>query len=358
MRSTRNAFAQLFRVVLRRFFSCLLGAVFLLLFFPCGPLYAEKTDALIESISFAKEGNNRESISFKLNGQYIPQMSAIEGNGAPKLVFDFLNTRHSSAVKGIINSQGQLILAIRTGMHSNPQKTRVVVDLADAKGIGYDFSHEFLKKDNVLKIIIFYAQEKGGKKPPPNHKQPHEAQSGAENKINPPASTPKAALPETVIKEDAPVNEAEGERKNESSSESAFATSTPPESQELPVPSPAQTEIHTISFEHSPETGDSIRMQVSNFHPPVVFGIEGPQPSIICDFQNTVIGNSIEELLPLQGEYISQIRVLKDMPTQKVRIILELIPNRSYNLKQVFYKEDGLFVLYVKATDAAKKEDS
>lgn len=358
MKNTRSPLAQFFRSSLRTFLSCSLGAVFFLLLLPCCPVSAEETGALIEHISFAKEGNNRESVSFKLNGQHIPEMSALEGNGAPKLVFDFLNTRHSPAIKGKINSQGNLINAIRTGMHSNPQKTRVVVDLAAANGAGYDFSHEFLTKDNILKIIIFQTREKNEKKTPLKSEQAHKTQTGVKNKINEPVPPPKASPSEAIKKEVASVNAGERGQEDESLPPPSSATSHPPEPQAPPVSSPAQTEIHTISFEHSPEMGDTIRMQVSNFHPPVIFGEEGPQPSIICDFQDAALDNSIKELLPLQGEYISQIRVKKDMPAHKARIILELIPNRSYDLKQVFYKEDGLFVLYIKAADTIKKKDS
>ncbi len=357
MKNTRSPLAQFFRSSLRPFLSCPLAAVFLLLLLPCYSVVAEETGALIEHISFAKEDNNRESVSFKLNGQYIPQMSALEGNGAPKLVFDFLNTRHSPAIKGKINSQGNLINAIRTGMHTNPQKTRVVVDLAAANGAGYDFSHEFLTKDNILKIIIFQTPEKNGKKTPLKHEQAHKTQTGVKNKMNEPGSPPKAPPPEAIKKEVASVNAGENGQKDESLPPPSSATS-PPEPQAPPVSSPAQTEIHAISFEHSPEKGDTIRMQVSNFHPPVIFGAEGPQPSIICDFQDAALDNSIKELLSLQGEYISQIRVKKDMPAHKTRIILELIPNRSYDLKQVFYKEDGLFVLYIKAAETIKKKNS
>ncbi len=81
------------------------------------------------------------------------------------------------------------------------------------------------------------------------------------------------------------------------------------------------------------------------------------QPSIICDFLDTEIEEKIAEDFSFQGKSISQVRIEKDRTAHKVRVIIELFPNHSYDLKQLFYKEEGLFVLFVNVSDAEKRAD-
>ncbi len=116
----------------------------------------------------------------------------------------------------------------------------------------------------------------------------------------------------------------------------------------LPASSPLL--IKDISFETSPEEGEKVIFDLVNFHAPVVFGIEEGTPSIVCDFLDAGVGDTIPKIIPVKGEFVRQIRVEKDVKLRKIRVVLELVPNRHYDLQQIFYKEESRYVLFVKSS--------
>lgn len=306
----------------RRTFHLMVLAVVLFLSFPAPLFCAAESGALLEKITFNQQSSSRETIAFKLNGPYLPTIFAIKGE-APKVVFDFYDTRQSLAVKGVMKSRGNLVSAIRTGMHTDPRlKTRVVLDLVPA--VDYDFSQEFQKKDNTLIITIFHAGQKNTAKQPGVQagrkvkKEAASVQQVQEKKVEP----PPAVSPVIAVKKPS-------------------------------VPSSPQLLIKDISFETSPEKGEKVIFDLVNFHAPVVFGIEEGTPSIVCDFLDASVGDTVPKIISVKGEFVRQIRVEKDVKLHKTRVVLELVPNRHYDLQQIFYKEENLYVLFVKSSDSA-----
>ena len=315
-------------------------AAVLLVSLPASLLYAEESGALLENISFDRQSSSRETVSFKLNGPHIPKIFAMKGD-TPKVIFDFYDTRHSTSIKGVMKSKGNLISAIRIGMHTDPQlKTRVVLDLVAVAD--YDFDQEFREKDNTLIITIFTARQKQKK-----DKQ-QGVQAGATSKksdrvpakATPPLGTvenksaPRQQVPEEKV-EPLPVTPAVVAVKNPS------------------VPSSSQLVITAISIEKTPDKGEKVSFNLTNFHPPVVFGIEEGTPSIVCDFMGGSIGNQVPEIIAANGEFIKQVRVEKNVDLNKTRVVLDLVPNRHYDLQQIFYKEENLYVIFVNSADSA-----
>jgi len=82
----------------------------------------------------------------------------------------------------------------------------------------------------------------------------------------------------------------------------------------------------------------------------MVIGIEEGIPRIICDFANTTLAETIPELIETQGQFIQQVRVEKNATQSSIRLTLELVPNRHYDLEQIFYKEENLYILLVKSS--------
>jgi len=314
----------------------LLVAVTLLLWLPIPLHCAEQTDALLESITFERKSGTEETVTFQLNGPHIPKIFAIKGE-APKIVFDFYDTSPSPSIKGMIQSKGKLITAIRTGMHKDGQrKTRVVLDLAPADG--YDFSQNFQENKNILRITVFRAQtdDEKPKKGQSNEKiakksrtddtagQAAPVTAAEEQKIEPPPAAPPAQV----------------EKKPE----------TPPSSTPM--------SIHAISFEDKLEQGEKVSFQLNNFHPPTVIGIEEGTPRIVCDFTNAVLVDTIPGIIPANGKLIQQVRVEKNGDKSTVRVVLELVPNHHYDLQQIYFKEKDQYVLWVKSADNGQKKSN
>ncbi len=110
-----------------------------------------KGDAVLESISYEKDENNVEKIIFKLNGAHIPKVFQIKGE-RPRIVFDFIDTRYSDLINRIIDTKGNLVAGVRVGIHNDPPKTRVVVDLKPEGD--FQIEQDFLVQENTLSITF------------------------------------------------------------------------------------------------------------------------------------------------------------------------------------------------------------
>lgn len=290
----------------------------------------------LENITFERESTSRETVIFKLNGPHIPKTFATKGD-VPKVVFDFIDVKHSAAVKGGVNSGGNLIKKIRVGAHAEPEtKTRVVLDLV--AGGEYDFSQDYIQNQNKLVITVFRAGKQEEKKA--------EGAVALKNEKKADVPSVSAASP-TVTKKSG----------DESSGNTVAKASASPKgpSEKKPVPSGA-TLLNSISFEKSPEKGEKVLFQVDNFRPPVIFGIEEGTPTIVCDFLEATPVTGLAETIQTQGDYIRKIRVEPNAKARKTRVVLELIPNQHYDLQQIYFKEERLYILFLKTTRKVKQE--
>lgn len=303
---------------------------------PVSLVHAEEPGGLLENITFDRESSTRETVTFKLNGPHIPKMFAIKGKG-PKIVFDFENTRQSASIKAVMKSGGNLIAAIRTAMHTDPQlKTRVVLDLVPAGD--YDFAMDFNKKDNILIVTIFHTQQK--------KETPQPEATGGKTKKTEPAPAKITPPVEKVKKEVVPAPPVK-----EKKVEKPLAP-PPAVTVEKPSVSSSKLVINKISFEKSPDKGEKVLFHLTNFHPPVIFGVEEGVPSIVCDFIDASVGEKVAESISVQGDFVKEVRVEKNVNPHKIRVVLQLVPNRHYDLKQVFFKEENLYVLFVKSRES------
>ncbi|MCF6187387.1 MAG: AMIN domain-containing protein [Desulfobulbaceae bacterium] len=90
-----------------------------------------------------------------------------------------------------------------------------------------------------------------------------------------------------------------------------------------------------------------IQFKLNDFYPPIVFGIEEGLPRVVCDFKNTRADASLKETIKTNGRYVKAIRIGRHKKPDKIRVVIDLEPNNNYDLQQVFFKEDNLFVIIV-----------
>jgi hypothetical protein len=105
--------------------------------------------------------------------------------------------------------------------------------------------------------------------------------------------------------------------------------------------------IESIKFDGTSPKGEMVLFKLNDFHPPVIHGVEEGIPRVICDFNSTQIHDSVKNLIKADGKFVKVIRVTKNKKPERIRVVLDLEPNRSYDLQQVFFKEDNLFVIIV-----------
>lgn len=267
----------------------------------------------IEAISHVVDSETKESILFKMSGPVVPKIFLMKGNN-PRLVIDLPGSLYSGK-NTIALADGKLATTIRTGQHQAPeQKTRVAVDLA--KDFAVQFTHEFSEADNTLKV------ELTGQQPsqPPSSK---ESLSGEKPAVKPQGEKPIPAVsPAKEIKEKSPVQD---------------------------VVKKAETpRLLDITFDGSSAKGEMVLFHLNAFYPPAVTAVEKDNnPRVVCDFQEMELAKGIQEKIVPQGKYVQSIRTSKSKNPNKIQVVLELSPDRDYDLQQVFFKNDNLFVLIV-----------
>ncbi|THB79766.1 MAG: AMIN domain-containing protein [Desulfobulbaceae bacterium] len=369
----------------------------IVLFFWSGALNAESEKnegALIESISYEKDDDNLETIIFKLNGTHIPKIFKIKGE-KPRLVFDFIDTRYSNLINNIINTEGNLIKSVRVGIHNDPPKTRVVVDLKPEQE--FKFEQDFLASDNILSITFHRDNQELLVAADSAKKEESAKAEDTSNDTNHKKVTPKETPQSQVVSE-----KASGQAKNQTSPElpdqqtatprpggvtGTVTTPKPSPANRPEPPSPAtapqaekkvavsesvETAPNTnpildqieetqslvvdpilmdVSFESTENDSEMVLFKLNDFYPPIVFGIEKGNPRVVCDFLDTALGKNVKPVINTGGGYVNRIRTARHAQPEKVRVVLDLVPSRNYDLQQVFFKEDNLFVIIISEFD-------
>ena len=315
----------------RRIVSFLVAVVFLLSF--TGMLQAG--DRAIEKIAFKKVDAQNESVSFYLNGPWIPKVFVLKGEN-PRVVFDFMETGLADSVPASLKTKGNMINKIRMGRYSN--KTRVVLDLNAGNESNFDQNYD--ETSNVLTISIFSTDFPA--------KQKVEVSNEAETVVE------TVAAVSTVDKSESKSEEVVIKPETQIPVESVPAvTEAAVVTKKAPVADPL---ILEVSFEDTSDKGEMVLFKLNGFYPPTVKGEEEGTPFVICDFAGTRIAEEVVAEQIVKGKYIEKISVQKLDDLDVVRVRIELIPHNNYDLQQVFFKEDNLFVIIVNSYDALNKQ--
>jgi len=113
---------------------------------------AVASEPLLQTLRFEKSSDKQEKVFFVLNGFYPPEVFSLKGD-MPRLICDFKNVRPGETIHKILETNGNLILRIRVGIHTSPTpKTRVVLDLAAHKN--YAVEQNFFQQDNTYVLTI------------------------------------------------------------------------------------------------------------------------------------------------------------------------------------------------------------
>jgi hypothetical protein len=312
---------------------------------------------MIEQIIFASPGERMDEVTFVLNGDHLPSTFALKGE-RPRVVFDFPGAAASKAVQNVMNTDGNFIASIRTGIHrgSDP-KTRVVFDLVPGQDI--DFQQDFTAETNTLVIRVF---AQGTDLTAVKAASPPTEEAPAGTAAAPSQGTPPAAVPAEKQEEPAAEQETAASGQQIASLPPAEVAPGMKESREEATVIQPLSEIgkeeaavepggppilQSIEFDANSNRGEMIIFKLNDFNPPVVFGIEEDIPRIVCFFKDTSPGGELRDLINSDGRFVKAIKVGKYRNPDNIRVVLDLVPGRNYDLQQVFFKEDNLFMIII-----------
>ena len=137
------------------------------------------------------------------------------------------------------------------------------------------------------------------------------------------------------IQTPAPAAEAQIPEPAEAESAQNITIPVVPEAEASPV-------LLDVAFEKSANKSETVLFRLNNFFPPLVFGIEQGEPQVVCDFLDARLGPEVADSIQAGGEFISRVEVISESDPEKVRVTLTLVPNRHYDLQQLFFKEDSM----------------
>ena len=299
--------------------------------------------AIIESISHEPVADGKERLTFLLSEPVTPKIFTIKDDN-PRLVLDFPTTTYKG--KGSLPlAEGKLATAIRVGVHQEPeQKVRVVIDLAKALAV----SHASLPGDNPNALII----ELSGQA-----KAEGKVVAAAKSEAPPVPVQPLVALPQPVAppkpveEKPLPVPVAPAEKAP------ASAPAVPAASPAAPTPKVSGMPLlRNISFDDSSAKGEMVLFQLNGFHPPAVSAVEKDNPRVFCDFMGMEMDKGVEANITAKGKYVERVSAGKQGKPERIRVTLHLVPNRDYDLQQVFFKNDNLFVLIINELPPGKNQ--
>lgn len=357
--------------------------VSLLFVLPSGKVVAAAShDGItIQSIRFQQQ-EQREIVQIRLSGRVEPETFELEGD-KPRFVLDFPATEYSPEQQRVIAAGGSFIERIRVGVHTTPiTKTRVVIDLV--KHVPLVFSREYRLSDKTYVVTISSEQivsERRKKKSEPEKNMPETSsakddeagQAGSKATEVAPlkpasASAPKTlqpdtkgmeaeATPEKAEKTGEPGDagqeqEADGKTTIRAPQESGFERDerqqSPPERLEAKKKRVKEIpKLLDVSYENSTNGQEMVLFRLNGFFPPMVYSAEGNELLVVCEFEDGVVGDGVEPVLEAGGEFIDSVEVRSIETPKKIRVLLTLRGTYTYDLKQVFFKEDNLFVVII-----------
>ena len=285
----------------------------------------------IQSISHAVLPEAKESITFELSGPAVPKVFTIK-DANPRLVIDFPRSTYSG--KNVLPfPEGKLATAVRTGLHRTPeQKVRVVVDLAKDVAVQHNLG-AYVEADGTLTVTLSEegaAQTKAGKAA----KEAVEEHRKSAGSLPSPEELAARPLHEKPVPPVLHRKEEKGETKEE-----------PPAREQ--AKSAVHPQLLEITFDNSSDKGEMVLFHLNDFYPPTVSAVEKGTPKVLCDFVEMGVGTKVQTDIFAKGRYVQRIHTSKHEKPDTVRVVLELSPDRDYDLQQVFFKNDNLFVLIV-----------
>ncbi len=278
----------------------------------------------IKSISHSKDSAVQETISFKCDAPVVPKIFIIRGE-KPRLVIDFPETiylgKNSTAL-----TDSLLASTIRVGLHQTPVKrTRVVIDLA--KELAVQYASEYDAQNNTLTVTLTTDTLKPQSGNPPSLQSQSKKTQPIQDKAT--VQSPNAKTPVPVVAAKRTTKEA------------------PPATVSGSKAAPVTPTILDISFDDSSSRGEMVLFRLNEFYPPTVSAIEKNSPRVLCDFKAMNVASDVKMDIKVKGKYIQRIHTSKQHSPERVHVVLDLSPNLDYDLQQVFFRNDNLFVLIV-----------
>ncbi len=179
--------------------------------------------------------------------------------------------------------------------------------------------------------------------------------SGNSLPVDPPVlAQPAPTVEHSVDKAPSPQSGAGDKQKEER--KSAMSAPKPGFDSKSELPSPkasvisgSSKKILDIESDIKSTTAEMITIVLTGLFPPEAQVIEGKTPKIICDFPDVLMEKTIKRVIAINGRYILQVRTgIHPPPEPKSRVVIDLAPNRDYEVEQLFYEQNNRYSMIIR----------
>lgn len=349
---------------------------------------AEKnSDQHIKSIFFQKN-ESLEIVQIRLSEKVVPKIFELDGE-KPRVVLDFIGTKYQPNKIRTIKAGGSLVSRIRVGLHDKPiAKTRVVIDMVE--GMKYSYSKEYIAASTIFRITFKSPQvqipvdqkkqaaftEEVKKPEPPTSKvnekrkiEPSDIKQKPQQRMeekNAPEDESAVITSAQIIDKSVTIVEKKKEKKREEYRDDGKGETSLEEKNKEDViafkPDASREEkentqiLLDVNYEKNTNGNEMVLFHLNGFYPPVVYSAESSELLVVCDFLDAVLGPDEIPVISKGGSYIRQIKVEPYKQPKKVRVIIELADKYTYDVKQVFFKDENLFVIVLNSLGEKKKK--
>ncbi len=119
--------------------------------------------------------------------------------------------------------------------------------------------------------------------------------------------------------------------------------------EEEPAPSaPPGSEgkqVESVRVDVSGRGEEKLIIKLNGFYPPETYVLEEGIPKVVCDFTNVTLARGVEPQIEVNGTFIRQVRTERLNNDGALRVIVELVPEKDYEVEQIFFKGENLYVL-------------
>ena len=114
----------------------------------------------------------------------------------------------------------------------------------------------------------------------------------------------------------------------------------------------ATREIKAIRAEVISKDVAKVIFELNGPFSPQTMIVEGEKPRVVCDFFDAGLASDIGNSIEINNGIVAKIRTgIHKWPKIKVRVVLDLVPERNYEIDQFFFEKENYYVLVVKAKE-------
>lgn len=262
-----------------------------------------------------------EELSFKL--MFLP-------GAKTRLVVDFMDASYKMANKQNISETG-ILKSIRLGRHSEPLKTRMVLDL-DSSCQKEDYA---VSKNDQQVMIDLNCSGAGVVA----ENMEAAALPVEEVVVVAPAAPVVAPIPPVASKVEDPDYIFGGDAVAAEPKENF-------DEEKVSVDNGASIIVESISHEQVGDSQEMVVIHLTDFVNPTLTAVDGDQLTVLCELPNVKIAEGVIKDIEVGGRFIDSIHseIQYDGSTL---ISLYLDSGYTYDLNQVFYKKENVLTLVV-----------